>query len=323
MYKLIGGTGRSGTTILSKIFATHPEVADVPEWRFAVDPDGILDCYSGLCGVWTPYLFDTKIKRLENLFLSVSRVSCLEKSLDRVDKLFCKRRGWRKLSPRYARTATTKIFPEFNFHAKALIDDLAEFRARCFWVGMSIGAANEMRFGPIPERNELTSVFRKFFLNVANEVNRYQGTKYYLEKNTWNILWFKQWQEILPDSKLVHIYRDPRDVVASYVKQTWMPSDPIQSASVYRNLLRTWFRVREEVSESSYYEISLEELVQQPEAVLEKICSFWDIPMHSNLLKVDLNRSNSGRWRKEFPHETQRLLNELLHDEILRLGYEI
>ena len=64
---LIGGTGRCGTTILKQIFQAHPEVAKIPEWRFAVDPDGILDFYSSLSQNWSPHLFDVKLKRLYKL----------------------------------------------------------------------------------------------------------------------------------------------------------------------------------------------------------------------------------------------------------------
>ena len=62
---LIGGSGRSGTTILSRIFAQHPDICIAPEFRFLIDPDGIIDFYSTVFQSWSPYHFDFKVKRLE------------------------------------------------------------------------------------------------------------------------------------------------------------------------------------------------------------------------------------------------------------------
>ena len=45
---LIGGSGRSGTTILSKIMSMHPDISTVPELRYLIDPDGIIQGYEVL-----------------------------------------------------------------------------------------------------------------------------------------------------------------------------------------------------------------------------------------------------------------------------------
>ena len=45
----IGGTGRSGTSILSKHLGSHPDVYQIPfETKFLVDKDGALDLFVAL-----------------------------------------------------------------------------------------------------------------------------------------------------------------------------------------------------------------------------------------------------------------------------------
>lgn len=44
---LIGGTGRNGTSVLSDVFASHPDVAAFGETRFFSDPGGLADLVEG------------------------------------------------------------------------------------------------------------------------------------------------------------------------------------------------------------------------------------------------------------------------------------
>ena len=65
MSKLISitGSGRSGTTILKKIFEKHPSIASVPEWRILTDPGGIIE-FLNILKLGNPFLIDYSYKRL-------------------------------------------------------------------------------------------------------------------------------------------------------------------------------------------------------------------------------------------------------------------
>ena len=317
---MIGGSGRSGTTILSKIFSNHPEITDVPEWRFLVDPDGILDFYTTI-DRWSPYHFDLQIKRLQQLLKKVSRghplgfVFLFLNRIGVLDKLPC------YIRPQYANLQANDFCPEFNRLCSDLIEDLASFRYRGFWDGMIPIRKCEMAYNYFPDRKHLAAILSRFLRQVIQRVIKNQNANYYLEKNTWNILWFDKILELLPEAKLVHIFRDPRDVVASYTKQSWMPSSPEQSALIYKDIINQWISIKQKIAENCYIEISLEELVADTRQVLQNICNFWGIPWSSSLLKVDLSRANSGRWEKDFNENTQMRVQKILKDVIAYMGY--
>src|SRR4030067_2993000 len=68
---LIGGTGRSGTTILKRVLSNHSAVVALPmELRVIVDPGGALDLISALSNRWSPYNADAAIHRFRTLMLS-------------------------------------------------------------------------------------------------------------------------------------------------------------------------------------------------------------------------------------------------------------
>lgn len=318
---LIGGTGRSGTTILNRIFSSHPNVTDVPEWRFLIDPDGIIDFYKSAMQ-WSPYHYDVKLNRLEKLLSAVYKRNTLAASLDKLLRILKISQFFPvKISPRYAAINIRKHCPDFDEHAQELLSNLQKFKFAGSWIGAPFGHRGEMRYHYFNGKNELAGILSKFLYSVMESVQRDQGCEYYLEKNTWNILWFDCIRELLPNAKIVHIYRDPRDVVASYVSQKWMPSDPVQGAVIYRDLINRWFEVRQNLPSDSFFEISLEEVVREPQFNLEQICKFWDIPWDNKLLSVQLNRSHTGRWKKDLTKKQKTEVQQILSEQISKLGY--
>ena len=64
----IGGTGRSGTTILKKVLQQHSNIVTIPnELRIIIDPDGILDLFSALTERWSVNRADVAIHRFDSL----------------------------------------------------------------------------------------------------------------------------------------------------------------------------------------------------------------------------------------------------------------
>ena len=126
-----------------------------------------------------------------------------------------------------------------------------------------------------------------------------------------------------PDQWFIFLLRDPRDVVASFMKQTWTPSDPVQGAVFFKNIIARWWEIRKTLPAGSYREISLESLVSDPRAVLQNICRFWGIAWDDALLKTDLSRSHSGRWKKELNNLQKQEVNALLSECIEPMGYKI
>jgi len=321
---LIGGTGRSGTTILRKVFATHPDVVDIPEWRFTVDPDGIVDFYRSVTDCWSPINYHCKAKRLIALLDHVGRRRFSGRALRLLRRVTSRRfqHKWH-LRPRYERINVSYQIPAFPTLVQELEERLTELPFEGSWRGMRTLSRRQLVYGTFPNSERLAAALGDFWRELADEVCDIQDASVYCEKNTWNILFFDSIRELLPDARLVHIYRDPRDVVASFSssKHGWTPDDPIQSADVYCSLLKRWQVVRDRLPQECYREISLESLTENPQSILRDLSGFLDIPWHESLLSIPLNKSNSGRWKRDIPQEKHDRINHMLRGPLEQYGY--
>ena len=112
----IGGSGRSGTNILRKLLARHSKIGSLPfEYRFIIDPDGIIDFYNSFSSTWSPYYSDIKIKRLNSFLMNLS-----DKTIDTTN---------------YEDWELSEYFPEYIENVKKLIMDLKCFEYSGTWPG--------------------------------------------------------------------------------------------------------------------------------------------------------------------------------------------
>ena len=109
--------------------------------------------------------------------------------------------------------------------------------------------------------------------------------------------------KIFPNSYVIHIIRDPRDVLLSKKKAKWS-----QSRHIWFHIF-AW-RVQIELGRLSlknknlnYFELSYEELLASPNNSLSKICEFLGLCYQSGMLRYmdkakDLVASDELEWKK-------------------------
>ena len=316
---LIGGTGRSGTTIFRKIIEIHPDVATIPEWRLLTDPDGVIE-YLILLDSGNPFMLDQAFRRLEKLFDDLQHSSFISRFISRFNKI--DRISTRRITSRYYGINADKIYPGFKDAANIMFEGLADFHWYGQYAGMKLGQSKNVT-GIVGDLERAEQIVGSFLNKVSLLAMQQTGKNRFLEKNTWSLLHFDKISRLYPSGKMVHIHRDPRDVVASYMKEPWMPSDPVQSAMILKRLMEMWWSERDKVSPDKWIEIGLHELVNDTEGVLKNVCKFWEIDFSSEMMKIDLSRSNSGRWKNDLDLVQQQQVSEILRDVIEYYNYDI
>jgi hypothetical protein len=299
---LIGGTGRSGTNITKQVLAAHSKVFALPfEYRLTIDPDGLIDFYNSFSSTWSPYLADRKIKRLESFLFSLDQPS--------KKKTYSAYSGW----------TVGKFFPGYKRRVTELINSLVDFRYAAKWVGY--GEEKPMLYAsPLPKK-ELAKILGKFLMDLVKDCLANNRREVFVEDNTWNILFGKELLELTPSAKLLHIYRDPRDVVASLTRQRWAPKKVAQAAQWYDGVMSRWQQVKAQLPRKSFLEVPLEELVAEPETTLKRICKFAGLGFEDELLEIELAQSHSGRWKTDFDKGQLNTARPFIKKWVEQLGY--
>jgi len=301
--------------------AHHPAVLAFPELRFAVDPDGLVDTYRAFEGGWSPYHADVRLRRLEALLDAVAddRATALAGRVGR--KLGLDRALRRQLTPAYHGHRALDVCPTFVDRARQLLDALTGYGYPGAWTGTPAGARAEVRVGGPYDRAALAAVLGGFWRAVAAASLADAGRRVFLDKQTWSVLWFDAILELLPEAKLVHVIRDPRDVVSSYATMRWGPSDPVVAARLVADVLGRWAQVKARVPADRVLEVRLEDLSADPEGELGAICAFLGLEWNEALRLADLGKTRAGRWRRDLGVDTADV-QRILAPAVAAGGYE-
>ena len=294
---LIGGTGRSGTTALRDALALHPDALAFPELRFAVDPDGLVDFYRQSLAGWSPFHADVRLRRLEALLHRVARDSPAALPGRLARRLGLDETLGRVAVPAYHGHRALDVCPTFPDRTAELLAALTDTTYAGAWTGSPGGARAQVRVGGPYDPGALADVLGGFWRAVAADSLAHAGKRFFLDKQTWAILWFDTILELLPSARLVHVVRDPRDVAASTASMRWGPSDPVAAARWTAGLLARWAEVKARVPADRILEVRLEDLAA---GGLRQSAEFLGLGWHAALDGADLGGVNAGRWRRQW-----------------------
>lgn len=260
---LIGGTGRSGSTILGRILARHPDLylTDPEEVRFLANNPGMATALGMRDAGWprrlrAKSLAQKAVKRSQGAYFKRPNNSGLQKWLT--------------------------------------MDEM-----------VALGDRYLARFGSEP-----LEATREFTYAVMDKVAAPAEGRRWVDGTPANARVTDLIEPIYPDCQVVAIIRDGRDVAASFVEQTFGPSEIMES-------LREWgrrsLRMHQAVQRCRPHRIltvDMLDLVQNArEESLRQVCEFLDIPLDPGMMQwfadnVSVERAHVGRWRSQFDEQT-------------------
>lgn len=314
-FVFIGGTGRSGTTVLSRVVGGHKACTRFPfEFRFHVDPHGLMDLHADLTQKWDVFRGSAAVANFKKFYeklIAFSFHSYHNVTLKGEQK---------KVYQTY--------FEEF-------LKDLGITKDKRLWIGNSpsvpkfLSLVNQKLAQPLyPEFFVTNPMDDATFFKAANSfyykifATELKGKDYLVEHTPYNFLHFQFLAQVFPEAKFVHIKRFPFDIISSYTTMNWGSTEMENNAQQIIALYSQWLKKKSTLT--NFIEIKLEDLAGDPKQTLKTVGDYLGIdPDAFDTSQFSDKKSNVDRWKK---HADQfKALNcfEELVAVSEALGYEV
>ena len=305
----IGGTGRSGTTIIKRALALRPDFVSFRlEIRIIVDPDGILDLIRALDEDWSPYKADLAIKRFRKLLRKTQSTSIWKRALRRA--MFAV-----GISP----PSYVALGLEEQLEAGALVRAFEPVLEKLS-SGVSPGGWIGSPGGQIPpriietewiSRSESAPMFGTALQSLFAQLPGADKATAFVEDTPFNLLHARELFDLFPDMYLINVYRDPRDIAASYMGKVWGGKEIRLTSQRIRAILNRWKKLRDDLPADRVFDIALEDLAQDSEKTLQPFYQALSIEPGETRSMISVEKANIGRWRRNLTAEQICVVEEI------------
>ena len=132
-----------------------------------------------------------------------------------------------------------------------------------------------------------------------------EGGRYVGDKDPRNIDHLQAIHRVYPSARVLHIVRDPRDVLLSRMKAAWSAHRPYwMHLLIYNAQFGKGRRLGQSLFGAAYLEVQYERLIQEPEQVLTQICNHIGVDYEPGMLAFGkaaekLVDDREMQWKKE------------------------
>jgi hypothetical protein len=278
----IGGTGRSGTTVLGDLLNEHSLVrtSNPTEIKFLANRGGFLDVIFGS--------MNSQLENREKISIFHYRTyrQRAQKDLlqrqERFDEFVNK--IWEKW---WEIDAPAPHGP--GLHAGIDKKDLQRLLSNY---------SKNIKRNPIQQARK----FMESFINVQKDR---KAEKYWAETTPMNISYSHRLIKLFPEAKFIVIRRDPRDVIASLLTKEWGPNSPLEGIEWIESRLRGDNDALKAIDPKQVLVIHLEDLVtNSPDETYSKLLDFLELQDEPAMrkfhtTKMTTENASSGRWKNE------------------------
>lgn len=281
---LVGGTGRSGTSLVYYRLLLNKEVCGYPEFEsglFSMN-DSLLDVCDVYVNTYSPDRFDQ--------ICEVFKYN-VQQAFDNIS---------------LGGLISSKIRFKPNRMVSRYIDTFVR------------GLKNDRLSG-----SSYMECFRQRSNILLVQLFKYNSSRsnVLLEKTPHNVLHFKRIKDIFPEAKMLHIVRDPRAVAESVVRQQWGASSYKEAVIWVKLILETWIQQYEnhEFDIESCRCIRVEDLVAGYEEKEKMVRDFVGEKLENMTLYA--NPDALDGWRKNISDDDFDYANQELNNVMQFFSY--
>ena len=276
----VGGTGRSGTTVVGDLLGLHQDIrTSVPiEIKFLANKSGLLQLVFGRD---TPDI-EKKIALLD-LRSRLRRYKRKREKFKKIQVEFLDRiwNTWWDIDapPPHGRGLQSGITKQQL--EKLLATLIFELRINRVWAA------------------------RRFMRNFISSQAAHRGQKYWVETTPLNIAQAERILKIFPNALFINMVRDPRDVIASLLTKNWGPTTPLEGIEWIQKRLIDAHHALRTIPAKQQITIALEDLaINKREQSYQSLLTFLglqDDPAMRAFFETELTpqAATSGRWKSE------------------------
>ena len=278
----VGGSGRSGTTIVVNLLNKHSEVhSSLPrEIKYLTSRFGLIDLIYG-----RPISLEENSAAKRNN-LGARAFPIFGKS--KIDLFIKNMHGpwWSEVGKK----GNTRGL------AQGITEQTLDLALEDF--------VNKFKFKPL-------ETARNIYFQLSGAQIKHPNVKYFADSTPVNIMQANYLYQLFPDARFLNMVRDGRDVAFSVAAERWGPSDPYEALDWWANRLLKAERALISIPQNQKVTLRLEDLVvRERESSLNLILEFLGINLEGKVKdffdeELTQEKLNQGQWQSKLANPTK------------------